>query len=161
MKKKQGLIFCLLMLLAVGLLGCSGGVQQAVAPPAELPAQSGEVLPAPAPEPVPTPEPAPAPEPVPAPEPAPAPEPPAWAQVNKAPEPIDCPWCGEPMLGGFLYGGGRSGSMQWREGPWQGGMDALRFTGRKIDLGGSETGGWLKILDPDWATAFQGILAAG
>ena len=27
-------------------------------------------------------------------------------------------------------------------------------------LGGSETGGWLKILDPDWATAFQGILAA-
>ena len=71
--------------------------------------------------------------------PAPAPEPPAWAQVNKAPEPIDCPWCGSPMLGGFLYGGGRSGSMQWREGPWQGGLDALRFTGRKIDLGGSET----------------------
>ena len=57
--------------------------------------------------------------------PAPAPEPPAWAQVNKAPESIDCPWCGAPMLGGFLYGGGRSGSMQWREGPWQGGASVI------------------------------------
>ena len=27
-------------------------------------------------------------------------------------------------------------------------------------LGGTE-GGWLKILDPDWNTAFQGILTAG
>ena len=69
--------------------------------------------------------------------PASAPEPPAWARVNEAPEPINCPWCGAAMLGGFLYGSGR-GFMQWREGPWRGGLDALRFTGWKIDLGDSE-----------------------
>ena len=69
--------------------------------------------------------------------PVPAPEPPAWAQVKQPPEPMNCPWCGKEMLSGFLYGGGR-GSMQWREGPCRGGLDAMRFTGRKIDLGGSE-----------------------
>ena len=72
--------------------------------------------------------------------PAPAEEPertiPPW--VHKPPDPIPCPWCGEPMLVGFLYGSSRGG-MQWREGPWRGGLDAMRFTGRKIDLAGSET----------------------
>ena len=27
-------------------------------------------------------------------------------------------------------------------------------------LGGAQNGGWLKVLDPDWETAFNGILAA-
>lgn len=63
---------------------------------------------------------------------------PPWVHKAQQPDPIPCPWCGEPMLYGFLYGNSR-GSMQWREGPWRGGLDAMRFTGRKIDLGGSET----------------------
>lgn len=62
---------------------------------------------------------------------------PPWVHKAEQPDSVPCPWCGEPMLSGFLYGNGR-GSMQWREGPWRGGLDALRFTGRKIDLGGSE-----------------------
>ena len=48
-----------------------------------------------------------------------------------------CPCCGEAMTKGTLCGTGR-GFMQWREGPYQGGLDALRFTGRKLDLEGSE-----------------------
>lgn len=63
---------------------------------------------------------------------------PPWVHHAEQPDPIPCPWCGEPMLVGFLYGSSRGG-MQWREGPWRGGLDAMRFTGRKIDLGGSET----------------------
>lgn len=53
------------------------------------------------------------------------------------PDPVDCPWCGAPMVYGTLYGNSR-GSIQWREGPYRGGMEALRFTGRKVDLGGAE-----------------------
>lgn len=63
---------------------------------------------------------------------------PPWVRPEERPEPIFCPWCGAPMLYGFLYGNGR-GTMQWREGPYRGGLDAMRFTGQKIDLGGSET----------------------
>ena len=63
---------------------------------------------------------------------------PPWVHKAEKPEPILCPWCGEPMLCGVLYGNSRGGT-QWREGPYRGGLDTLRFTGRKIDLGGSET----------------------
>ena len=63
---------------------------------------------------------------------------PAWYRPEEIPAPVPCPWCGEPMLYGVLYGNGR-GSMQWREGPYRGGLDAMRFTGWKIDLGGNET----------------------
>ena len=44
-----------------------------------------------------------------------------------------CPCCGGSMIEGTLCGTGR-GFMQWREGPYQGGLEALRFTGRKLDL---------------------------
>ena len=49
-----------------------------------------------------------------------------------------CPCCGGTMTKGTLCGTGR-GFMQWREGPYQGGLDALRFTGRKLDLEGWES----------------------
>jgi len=52
-------------------------------------------------------------------------------------EPLDggpCPWCGQPMVAGTLYGQSRGG-MQWREGGYQGFLDSLAFTGMKIDLG--------------------------
>ena len=62
---------------------------------------------------------------------------PSWYRTEEIPASVNCPWCGEPMLYGTLYGNGRA--MQWREGPFRGGLDAMRFTGWKIDLGGSET----------------------
>ena len=48
-----------------------------------------------------------------------------------------CPCCGRAMTKGTLCGTGR-GFLQWREGPYLGGLDALRFTGRKLDLEGTE-----------------------
>ena len=46
--------------------------------------------------------------------------PPSWAPAPKeAPPPADCPWCGQPMLSGNVYGNaGRSGSasITWIEG---------------------------------------------
>jgi len=45
-----------------------------------------------------------------------------------------CPWCGQRMAAGTLYGQSRGG-MQWREGGYQGFLDSLAFTGMKIDLG--------------------------
>ena len=46
--------------------------------------------------------------------------PPSWARPPKeAPPPADCPWCGQPMLSGNIYGNaGRSGSARitWIEG---------------------------------------------
>lgn len=48
-----------------------------------------------------------------------------------------CPCCGETMTKGTLCGTGR-GFLQWREGPYQSGLEALRFTGRKLDLEGRE-----------------------
>ncbi len=51
--------------------------------------------------------------------PAPAPEPPAWAQVKKPLEPMNCPWCGKEMLSGNLYSGMNRGTYQglaWHEG---------------------------------------------
>ena len=61
---------------------------------------------------------------------------PDWYRTEEIPAPVACPWCGKPMLYGVLYGSGRA--MQWREGPYRGGLDAMRFNGWKIDLGGSE-----------------------
>jgi len=54
-----------------------------------------------------------------------------------------CPCCGGSMIKGTLCGTGR-GFMQWREGPYQGGLDALRFTGRKLDLEGREPAWYCK-----------------
>ena len=48
-----------------------------------------------------------------------------------------CPWCGQPMVAGTLYGQSRGG-MQWRKGGYQGFLDSLAFTGMKIDLGAYE-----------------------
>ena len=45
--------------------------------------------------------------------------PPSWVRQKTAPPPMDCPWCGQPMLSGNLYGSaGRSGTanVTWREG---------------------------------------------
>ena len=62
---------------------------------------------------------------------------PSWYHREEPSEPETCPWCGAPMVRGTLYGNAR-GCMQWREGPYQGGLDALRFTDRKVDLSGGE-----------------------
>ena len=59
---------------------------------------------------------------------------PDWCRPEEKPEPADCPWCGQPMVAGTLYGQSRGG-MQWREGGYQGFLDSLAFTGMKIDLG--------------------------
>ena len=75
--------------------------------------------------------------------PAPAEEPertiPPWVHKPEKPEPILCPWCGEPMEWGNLYAarGGTGGSafLQWREGEHKGFLDSLRFTGRMVNLG--------------------------
>jgi hypothetical protein len=75
--------------------------------------------------------------------PAPAEEPertiPPWVHKPEKPEPISCPWCGEPMEWGNLYAarGGTGGSafLQWREGEHKGFLDSLRFTGRMVNMG--------------------------
>ena len=64
---------------------------------------------------------------------------PPWVQKPEKPEPISCPWCGEPMEWGNLYAarGGTGGSafLQWREGEHKGFLDSLRFTGRMVNMG--------------------------
>ena len=64
---------------------------------------------------------------------------PPWVQKPGKPEPISCPWCGEPMEWGNLYAarGGTGGSafLQWREGEHKGFLDSLRFTGRMVNMG--------------------------
>ena len=75
--------------------------------------------------------------------PAPAEEPertiPPWVHKPEKPEPIPCPWCGEPMEWGNLYAARGSGSgvgfLQWREGEHKGFLDSLRFTGRMVNMG--------------------------
>ena len=75
--------------------------------------------------------------------PAPAEEPertiPPWVHKPEKPEPISCPWCGEPMEWGNLYastgGSGRGPFLQWREGEHKGFLDSLRFTGRMVNMG--------------------------
>ena len=65
---------------------------------------------------------------------------PPWAHKAEKPDPIPCPWCGEPMEWGNLYaskgGGSGAGSfLQWREGEHKGFLDSLRFTGRMVNMG--------------------------
>ena len=73
---------------------------------------------------------------------------PAWYRHEEPAAPQEppagelCPWCGQPMVAGTLYGqsrgaGGING-LQWREGGYQGFLDSLAFTGKKIDLGSYE-----------------------
>ena len=67
---------------------------------------------------------------------------PAWYRHEEPAAPQEppvgelCPWCGQPMVAGTLYGqsrgaGGING-LQWREGGYQGFLDSLAFTGKKI-----------------------------
>ena len=64
---------------------------------------------------------------------------PPWVHKPETPEPISCPWCGEPMEWGNLYastgGSGRGPFLQWREGEHKGFLDSLRFTGRMVNMG--------------------------
>ena len=66
---------------------------------------------------------------------------PPWVHKAEQPDPIPCPWCGEPMEWGNLYaksGGGIQSCgqyLQWREGEHKGFLDSLRFKGQTVDLG--------------------------
>ena len=48
---------------------------------------------------------------------------PDWYRSEEKPEPADCPWCGQPMVAGTLYGRSRAGagvgSLQWLEGGYR------------------------------------------
>lgn len=66
---------------------------------------------------------------------------PPWVHKTEKPEPILCPWCGEPMIWGNLYAKSGAGMqtygqyLQWREGECKGFLDSLRFTGQMVDMG--------------------------
>lgn len=70
---------------------------------------------------------------------------PAWHRTEEPPEPEECPWCGQPMLAGYLYSTGTACTgMYWQEGPAPRGgfLDALfgeDTSGvRRAPLGGCE-----------------------
>lgn len=53
---------------------------------------------------------------------------PEWNRTEEPPEPLPCPWCGQPMLVGHLYSTGTAYTgMYWQEGPAPRGgfLDAL------------------------------------
>ena len=64
---------------------------------------------------------------------------PPWVHQAERPDPIPCPWCGEPMEWGNLYaargGSGGGAFLQWREGEHKEFLDSLRFTGRMVNMG--------------------------
>ena len=68
---------------------------------------------------------------------------PDWYRKEEPPEPMTCPWCGNSMVYGTLYGRSRGsagvGSLEWLEGGYRSWLDKLAFTERKIDLGLYET----------------------
>ena len=69
--------------------------------------------------------------------------PPPWVHVKKPPVPMNCPWCGQLMLAGNLYGSMHRGTvsgMDWREGEHKSFLETLGAseTGRYLSLGSYE-----------------------